>query len=163
MPAVTFDYVSQHDIVKHGGVVNCAPGLPHASRLYVIHHAQAAGHPFYIGTAAHIRNRFRHRLDAVRELGFRNNEIMNVTIGIVRILVNGIPRTPGNLGIAVGIDVEHLLIRMHLTQGNGVRNMGKINPFINNLPNAINCTVLNNAMWLQFMPAAVNVAPGAIL
>ncbi len=149
---ITFDYVSSHTLVKAGGIINYAPALPHAGRLYVIRNALAHGHPYYIGTASNVQNRFTPRSDAVRELGFRTAEINNISIAIVQITVNGYFNPPDDHGISNGVDVEHLLIRLYVVNNEGVRNIVKITPFFNTTGLRINYTFVNSIAWPHFMP-----------
>ncbi|HEX8396375.1 MAG TPA: hypothetical protein VF644_02945 [Pyrinomonadaceae bacterium] len=154
---VIFSYTTIHRVQKNGGLVFYVPALPHASRLYVIRHTLANNFPFYIGTANNINHRFEERLRAVREFGFRNNEINNISIAIVQITVGGVPRPPHNNGISAGIDVENLLIRSYMQQGHGVRNIAKVAPFLNNSGQTIRCYFYNTANWAHFVPANHNV------
>ena len=158
--AIDFDYVSTHTVQKAAGYISVVPALPQSSRLYVIHHTLANTYPYYIGTATNIQSRFTERLRTVREFGFRNNEIVNVSIAIVQIFVDGNPRPPGNLGISAGIDVENLLIRLYTRQNNGVRNIAKLAPFVNNHGQRLDCSLNNNAGWAHFVPANRNIAAG---
>ena len=123
---VIFSYTTIHRVQKNGGLISYVPALPHSSRLYVIRHTLANNFPFYIGTANNINHRFEERKRAVREFGFRTNEINNISIAIVQITVDGAPRPPHNNGISAGIDVENLLIRSYMQQGHGVRNIAKL-------------------------------------
>lgn len=154
---IDFDYRTIHTVYKNGGAIFYNPALTHSSRLYVIRNTQANNFPYYIGTANNISNRFAGRAEVVRELGFRTNEINNISIAIVQITVNGVSRPPHDNGISAGVDVEHLLIRSYTQQGRGVRNISKVAPFANTSGQTIRCHFFNTAGWGHFVPANHNV------
>jgi len=158
--AIIFNYTSVHILQKAGGNPFYQPALPNSSRLYAIRNTQANNFPFYIGTADNIQNRFVPRVDAVRQFGFRNADIANVSIAIIQIFVNGIASPPHNNGVSSGIDVEHLLIRLYISQGHNVRNISKTAVFTNNHGTSLNCTFMNPANWAEFIPANTNVLAG---
>lgn len=149
---VNFIYTSVHRLVKNFGGISSNPALPATGKLYVIRHAQANRFPFYIGTAINVQQRFAERLRAVRELGFRNADIANIAIAVIRIQVDGQNRQPDNLGFAGGIDVEHLLIRTHMDQGQEVRNIVKTDYYRNTSGSVIRCTFENPIAWAHFIP-----------
>ncbi|MEO0387212.1 MAG: hypothetical protein AAF281_06735 [Pseudomonadota bacterium] len=129
---VTFHYKSHHTYTKQNGYIFPAPALPRASRLYVIYNSGKDRHPYYIGTAQDVQHRFDTRSKAIRDLGIKNDELARIQIAVVQILVNGRATTPGKTGVAGGIDVEHLLIRIYSQIGNfGLRNMSKTGIFSN--------------------------------
>lgn len=155
----------KHDIVKHGGLVSAAPALEGAGRLYVIKNTSTS-RPVYIGTASNLRNRFTARIKAIREFGFANLAINPIRIHVYRVFVDGHARPPNDLGIAGGVDVEHLLIRLHMAQGINVRNITKTAPFTNTSGHRINLTLTANAPlnvpnYLGGAGIAVAIANGA--
>jgi hypothetical protein len=156
---ILFTYATVHTIQKQGGNPSYAPALTQMSRLYVIRNTQANNFPYYVGTADNVQNRFGPRLDAVRQFGFRNTDIGRVSIAVVQIFVNGIARPPHQTGVAGGIDVEHLLIRLYVSQGQNVRNIQKVLPFTNNHGQRLDCTFINPAAWVHFVPANTNINP----
>src|SRR5690606_18362513 len=137
---VEFILSSVHAIQKRHGVVSAQPALPAAGRLYVIHN-DTTSRPVYVGTASDVQQRFVQRIAAVRELGFGNAHINPIEIHVYRVEVDGRPRPPDDLGYSAGIDVEHLLIRLHLKQGISVRNIGKLGAFVNNTGQRIALTL----------------------
>jgi hypothetical protein len=60
------------------------------------------------------------------------------------VIVNGQARQPNDLGFAGGIDVEHLLIRLHLNQGVNLRNINKLAPYLNTSGQVINLTLTSS-------------------
>jgi hypothetical protein len=157
---IIYNYATSHVIHKNAGNVLYVPALTTGSRLYVIRNTAANNYPYYVGTADNTQSRFGPRLDAVRQFGFRNADIANVSIAIVQIFVNGYPTPPGAAGVSGGIDVEHLLIRFYISQGHNVRNIAKTAVFTNGHGQALHCTFNNAAAWAHFVPANRNVPNG---
>lgn len=154
---VHYNYESNHTVRKVGGLISAVPALPTSSRLYVIHHLNAHGRPYYIGTASNVKERFKERFRAVRELGFRTAEINNLRIAVVQILIDGVSRTPQDYGIAGGIDVEHLLIRLYIAFGHRLRNIDKTGNYQNTHGQRLDCYFTNPSAWAHFVPANNNV------
>lgn len=147
---INYNYVSIHTINYNNGNINAVYALPQASRLYVIVNG-TTGHPVYIGTADNVQNRFTPRLEAMRELGFNQNALNPIQVLVIQTQVNGVNTTPGNTGIAGGIDVEHLLIRTYMGHLNlPVRNIQKTAAFQNASGQRIDWTLTNNAGIVNF-------------
>jgi hypothetical protein len=147
-------------VQKNAGNVSAFPALEPVGRLYVIHNATTSRRA-YIGTAGNLQQRFTDRIAAIREWGFNNAAILPITIHAYRVTVDGHARQPNNLGFAGGIDVEHLLIRLHLTQGIPIRNYNKVFPYNNTSPNTINLQLMGaggNAVPAYLGGAVINVA-----
>lgn len=132
MARVDFTCVSTHTIkLDASGVISASPAFPAHSRLYIIRN-ESTNREVYIGTAANVKDRFKDRLTDLRHLGFNQNQLNPITIGVVQIKVNNNNRTPGDNGVANGIDVEHLLIRHFITdREKSVRNVAKTQNFQN--------------------------------
>lgn len=126
----------------------------------MIHNSTTSRH-VYVGTAANLQHRFSERIAAVRELGFNNAAINAITIHVYRVQVNGRSHQPNNLGVAGGIGVEHLLVRLHMTRNIPVRNMNKTAAYLNNSGNIINLTLMSQpalAVPAYLGGAVINVA-----
>ncbi|MGH1384418.1 hypothetical protein [Kordia sp.] len=142
---IDFNYNFTNSIVINDGLVTANPAIHQASRLYVIHNP-ATNRPVYVGTSANLRDRFILRLEIIREMGFSQVELNNIIVMEVQIQIDGVNRTPGEDGVAGGIDVEHLLIRTYIQNiGLNVRNIQKTAVFNNNTGEQINWTLNNNA------------------
>jgi len=145
MPIVNFNYLKQYALINNNGLIQTVPALPSSSRLYVIYN-NSTNRPYYIGTAVSLKNRFSPRLEVIREMGFDQNCLDEILIFEIQIEVDGKFRTPGDDGIAGGIDVEHLLIRTYINSLNeNVRNIQKVTPFINNTGTLLSWNLLNSA------------------
>jgi hypothetical protein len=158
---IDFNYNVTNNIVINNGLVTANPAINQASRLYVIHNP-ATNRPIYVGTAANLQDRFDPRLRAMREMGFSQVELNNILVMEVQIQVDGVNRTPGDNGVAGGVDVEHLLIRTYIQNiGVNVRNIQKTAEFNNNTGQQINWTLNNNAGIQNFGgPHNYNLANG---
>lgn len=146
-----------HQIRKNQGFVQCVPALESQGRLYAVLNTTTSRH-VYIGTASNLQSRFTERIAAVRELGFNNAAINPITIYAIRVIIDGHPRQPNNLGIAGGIDVEHLLIRLHINQGVSVRNISKLIQYTNNTGTVMNLS-LTTSPAVGAVPAYLGGAP----
>ncbi len=133
MPAVSFRYTHEVTLILTTyGTVRADQTLTTGGRLYVIRSHQTH-RPFYIGTAQNLRQRFEERLRVCRELGFNQGDLNPIVVYVVQIKIDGASAPPDNLGLAGGIDVEHLLIRTYTQRiGAAVRNITKSGqPFVN--------------------------------
>ena len=128
--AIEFIRTGESSIAEAAGLVTARPALEQDGRIYVIENP-ATARPVYVGTAESVRHRFEARIAALREFGFAAAVLSQITIRAYRVEVNGISRRPNTLGYAGGVDVEHLMIRLHLTMGVNVRNMNKVVPYRN--------------------------------
>lgn len=127
----------QSAVRKNAGNIAAVPALEATGRLYVIHNATTSRHA-YIGTAGNLQARFTERIAAIREWGFNNAAITPITIHVYRVTVDGQARQPDALGYAGGIDVEHLLIRLHINLAIPLRNYNKVYPYNNTSGQTIN-------------------------
>ncbi len=130
----------KHRVVKNAGYTTANPALETAGRLYVIRN-DLTSRQVYVGTAADVQGRFGPRVATLREWGFNNATLGAIKIYVYRVLINGVARQPNNLGLAGGVDVEHLLIRLHLNQNVNVRNIAKIAAFNNTSGQVMNLTL----------------------
>ena len=128
MPQITFIIDSQSNFqANQNGMVIIAPALTTQGRLYVVW-SNVHQRPAYIGTSANVQQRFDVRLGAVNNLGVPPEALQDNFVFTVRININGNSYTPDDQGIANGVDVEHLLIRVYINHyGIALRNTTKWN------------------------------------
>jgi hypothetical protein len=158
---IDFIYDSTHDVrLDNNGLVNAVPALINQGRLYVIHNPSTQRH-YYIGTANDLQARFAERMQICREMGFTNlGQLDQITIFVIRLVINNQAVQPDNQGMAQAIDVEALLIRTYISRvGVPVRNVHKSNqPFVNTTGQPIHWRLINNAQIQNFGQHNYNLA-----
>src|SRR5262245_36742703 len=125
---ITFMLVSKHTIMIQGGESIARTALPHGGRLYVIYNSTTKRH-VYVGTATDVQERFKPRIASIREFGFQQAAMRPIRIYVYQVLYNNRPKPPNKHGRCMGIDVERLMIRLHLKRNISLRNITKIRPF----------------------------------
>ncbi|GHD55351.1 hypothetical protein [Jeongeupia chitinilytica] len=113
MPNVTFTIDSVSNFTATGtGMIGMAPALAAQGRLYVIYSGTHT-RPFYIGTSGNVQQRFQNRVAAMNDAGIVAATLQNSFVFTIRVTINNINHQPNDLGIANGIDVEKLLLRLY--------------------------------------------------
>ncbi|NET42134.1 hypothetical protein [Okeania sp. SIO2B3] len=114
MPQILFT-IDQSSIFagNQDGMINLQPTLNNHGRLYVI---WSANHPrpVYVGKSRHVQNRFNGRVQALNHVGVTDQSLENNFVFTIRITINGHYSQVGDDGLAGGINVEHLLIRIYI-------------------------------------------------
>ncbi len=116
MPNIVFTVSSLHSFGTSGnGMVILQPALPVQGRLYVIWSGNHQRN-IYVGTSANVQQRFNDRLGDLNNSGVVPATLQNNFVFTVRTTINNIKHQPNNLGMANGIDVEHLLMRIYINR-----------------------------------------------
>lgn len=138
---IGFFLKSSHTIVEKPYGLVYQPAIPKAARLYCYDN----GDTCYIGTSENVQQRCDGRLAALWEAGVRGNQLVDTTVDIYQIVIDGKAAPPDDLGRSVAkkggqvpmnteVDVEQLLIRIFVSEGmeRKLRNTTKWrNPFDN--------------------------------
>lgn|GEM_PF-3415869 len=158
MPQIIFTIDSQSNFqANQNGMVTIAPALAAQGRLYVVW-SNIHQRPAYIGTSADVQQRFNMRLGAINNLGVLPAALQDNFVFTVRVNINGNNHVPNDQGVANGIDVEHLLIRVYINHYQiALRNTTKWNnAFQNNDLNGLSIRYLDPNNLVNGFPTIGN-------
>jgi len=145
MANIEYVFKKHHTVyIDNIGHYKIRPALIRSNRLYIIYN-QSTARPLYIGIAKNLQNRFKGRLQTMREMGFNQTQLDSIYIIEVQLKLNTKARTPNYIYERKGLDVEHLLIRTYVELLRiGVRNTEKISNFRNLLLENLSWTITND-------------------
>lgn len=141
---IEYKYFTRHKVINDNGSISYSPAIPNVSALYVILNLSSDRYT-YIGTAGSMKERFKPRASAMREMGFDQDQVGPIKIYQVKPYIHGAFANPGDGGVCDNIDLEHLLIRIYLEKIKwNVRNVVKTARFTNNTGAILHITFVNN-------------------